>query len=37
MYMYNRKYDLKFYDIDFSLFIYIGVCEILLKVEKKKN
>ena len=32
MYMYNRKYVLKFYDDDFSLFI--GVCEILLKKEE---
>ena len=29
MYMYNRKYVLKFYDDDFSL--VIRVCEILLK------
>ena len=36
VYMYNRKYDLKFYDIDFSLFIYIGVCEILLKRRRTK-
>ena len=34
MYMYNRKYDLKFYDIDFSLFIGVGVRNF---VEKKKN
>ena len=34
MYMYNRKYVLKFYDDDFSLF---SVCEILLKREALKN
>ena len=34
MYMYNRKYVLKFYDDDFSL--YIGVCEILLKRRRTK-
>lgn len=36
MYMYNRKYVLKFYDDDFSLFIGVYVCEILLKRRRTK-